>query len=155
MITLAKNKKAMIQTTTGLLVLLVSSGALAAENFKMRAAATKTTNVSRTFIVTDQKIDLQNVAPLDGIAITGTVALANERGLVRVVLVDDKGAEHLVYESHGLLADASTYSVKNVCEETCLLDGVVGKSLRFEIEHATFTLDRVSLRARLWQARLC
>jgi hypothetical protein len=78
------------------------------------------------------------------VAIGGQVSFKSKRSLLRVILLDNKGNEYLVYETYPLITDKNFFSFSNVCEETCVLDKVVPSSLRVEGYGASYTINSVS-----------
>jgi len=100
----------------------------------------------------DTSIPLGMSSPVYGFAVSGDFVLPEDHGVVRLVLVDADGSEHLVFEAYPLIGFSGRVAVENVCEETCLLDGVVPKSLRIEgfdasglVKSISFVKKRVGL----------
>jgi uncharacterized repeat protein (TIGR01451 family) len=78
-----------------------------------------------------------------GLGINGRVRFDSTRGLARVVLVDDQGAEYLVYESYPLIAGGDEDAIGNACRETCLLPNVVPAALKVELVDAALDLQAI------------
>jgi hypothetical protein len=82
---------------------------------------------------------------ITSLSLVGRIDLRTDRRLARVVLVDAEGREHLVYEAYPLLVDRKSLNVRDACEETCLLDSVVPRSLRLDLVDASVSIDEVRL----------
>jgi hypothetical protein len=82
---------------------------------------------------------------ITSLSLVGRIDLRTDRSLARVVLVDAEGREHLVYEAYPLLVDRKSLNVRDACEETCLLDSVVPRSLRLDLVDASVSIDEVRL----------
>ncbi len=67
-------------------------------------------------------------------SIDGKVSLPDPDSLVRVIIEDTAGNEYLVYEAYLLVEGKESLSVKDACEETCLLDGIKIKDVIVETE---------------------
>lgn len=79
--------------------------------------------------------------PIYGLALSGTIKLNSNASLVRLVLVDDKSNEHLLYEVYSLLANKDSFSVSSVCEETCVLEPTKAASIRIQIVDASIQIS--------------
>lgn len=91
--------------------------------------------------MSSQKITL-TTTQINGLSVSGSITYTKEPALVRIILVDVNGKEHLVYESYKLLdaANNNKLSFSNICEETCILDKVTPKHLQIQIQNAKLTL---------------
>ena len=69
-----------------------------------------------------------------GLTIDADIVLPESNSLARVVLIDTGDNEYLVHESYPLLEGAESLSVTDICEETCLLNGITVKELRVDTE---------------------
>ncbi|GBC63295.1 hypothetical protein DENIS_4289 [Desulfonema ishimotonii] len=97
---------------------------------------------NKTF-TSDGEISLFSIInPIRSISLDIDVTLENDASLVRVVLVDNAGGEHLVYETNALLSNSREFSVSSVCDETCLLQSVSPESLKVEVADAIATIRR-------------
>ncbi len=79
-------------------------------------------------------------SPISGLAISGEISLHSDSSLVRLVLVDHKGSEYLIYETYPILAGATQFSVSGVAEETSDLNQVIPFRVRVELVHASIHL---------------
>jgi C1A family cysteine protease len=86
-----------------------------------------------------------NPEKIYGLALSGTVELHNKAALVRVLLVDEYGSEHLVYETYPLIANGKSFSIKNICEETSLLNGITPSSLKVEVLNASIHVSDIAV----------
>lgn len=75
--------------------------------------------------------------PISGLVISGQHTLNSDSSLIRIILLDDRYNEYLVFESYSLLADLGTFSIDQIGEETILLNQLVPSSIRLEIHDAS------------------
>ena len=80
--------------------------------------------------------------PIYAFSVTGRIDLQSNNSLARVILVDTKGNEYLVYEGSSLMSDPRT-DLTNRCEETCALDAVTPDHIKIETVNATVRLTSV------------
>ncbi len=80
-----------------------------------------------------------------GINISGSLQLNSETSLIRVILVDNDLNEHLVYETYPLIVTTNSYSIENVCEETCFLEPIIPRSLKLELINSSIQIDELSV----------
>ena len=79
---------------------------------------TPTTYSLHHFTQDSTVIDLDNTL-LYALAISGEVTLQTEsNSSVKVILIDNYGVHHLVYEVNSLLADTNCFTIENVGRET-------------------------------------
>ncbi len=71
---------------------------------------------------------------------SGSVILYSDTSLVRVILVDTFYNEYLVYEAYPLIVTETSFSISDVCDETCYLDGVYPYSLEIQIVDAEINI---------------
>jgi len=83
------------------------------------------------------------VNPIYSMAISGNVILEKLDSYARIILTDVSGNEYLVYEAQGPF-DSGSFSFENTCEETCVLDGVIPKSVDVELSSATLTISQLA-----------
>jgi len=119
----------------------------AEDAFLLNGEHLKRTVINQSFTGKDNlqgySINLDDHGAIFGAGISSGVTLFGEASLVRVVLVDNVGEEHLVYEVYSLLADANSFFIKNACEETKLLNSATPVSLRFEVFDASVSLQEL------------
>ncbi len=80
-----------------------------------------------------------------GINISGSIQLHSETSLIRIILVDNDLYEHLVYETYPLIVNTNSYSITNVCEETCFLETITPQSLKIELINAAIEIDELTV----------
>lgn len=89
-----------------------------------------------------------------GVSISGDIWLNSDSSLVRIILVDNRFNEYLVYEAYPLLEGYEEFSINKACEETALLNNVTPLEMRVEIIDAVFFLKTIHLSpARLFMAK--
>jgi hypothetical protein len=86
-----------------------------------------------------------NSEKIYSLALSGSIELSNKASLVRVLLVDEYGAEQLVYETYPVIAASKSFSIDNICEETSLLNGITPASLKIEVLNATITISNIAV----------
>jgi len=92
----------------------------------------------------DSVYPLDIKTPIYSLTISADINLKSDKSLVRVVLLDSKGAERIVYETYPLIADSNTFSIINACGETCVLNSVTPVSLKIQIVDATLNIKSVN-----------
>lgn len=70
--------------------------------------------------------------------------LTSATSLVRVILVDNKSNEYLVYEAYPLITD-NNMAVRNACAETCDLNGITPANLKIQIIDALLKIKNISI----------
>lgn len=99
----------------------------------------------RLSILKDTTINLDNIGSVYGFFVTGSSDLIDNKSYVRIILKDDNGYDHLVYENNYLLTDSFDNSFHRVALETKLLDEkIVPKSMGIEVSNATLNLNAIS-----------
>jgi len=90
-----------------------------------------------------EHIDLKNIYAL---SISGEVELHNSNsGNVKVILEDaDQSMEYLIYETYSSLTHDLTFSIQQVCQETCTLPLISSVSLRIELTDAAIHIREVA-----------
>lgn len=81
---------------------------------------------------------------ITGVAVSGTIIKESPDYLVRIILTDNMGREHLVLESYEEINSSDTISFNNYCEETFLLNNIVPDSLKVIASGAKVQLDKVA-----------
>ena len=79
------------------------------------------------------------------LSVTGNVSFAADDGFVRVLLLDDQGRRHLVYEATPPLTPETDYRFADACVETCAMSPTAGR-IEIQVEHATLTLEEITAR---------
>lgn len=91
-----------------------------------------------------EKYPLNIGKPVYSFKISGKADLKTDNSFVRVILIDSKNTERLVFETYPLISTSKTVTVKDTCEETCFLDQVTPVSLRIEKKNADFKITGTS-----------
>jgi hypothetical protein len=82
---------------------------------------------------------------ITGLSLSGTIVRGGDDYVVRVVLIDENGKEHLVLENFEELCDSAKIHFDNYCEETSSLDGVVPASLKIYLRNATLSINSINI----------
>ncbi|WP_157493802.1 PKD domain-containing protein [Draconibacterium sediminis] len=133
-----------------LLVLCVISWASFGQNpdhrFKMIGQNAQSILINQTYSETVEILPFGQIGkPIYGLDATADITLNGENSLVRLVLIDNDFNEYLIYESYNLLLEAEkSFSVKDICEETSILNGIKPYSIQIEIEDAQLKLKSLS-----------
>lgn len=78
------------------------------------------------------------------LAVSGKITLNSPSSFARIILVDEKGEEFLVYEAFGPFDFQENIFTKN-CMESCILDNVSAKNLKVEVENGKVELTEISV----------
>ena len=81
--------------------------------------------------------------PISGLAISGDIKLFSDSGLVRIILMDDRYNEYLVYEAYPILSGSGSFSVVEAAEETSMLDNIIPIRVSFELIDASVHLKEL------------
>lgn len=84
------------------------------------------------------QIPLETKEKIYGLSISAIAELPQSTSMVRIVLHTDKNGEDkqfLVYEGSRLTEESSIVSIKNRCEESCILNGVIPTYLEIQTEN--------------------
>ncbi len=76
---------------------------------------------------------------IPSINVSGSVVLPSKEDYLRVILVDDKGKEFLVFEAYYPLYNLGTSSFENICNETCNLSQINPSKLKIETNISDFS----------------
>ena len=133
-----------------LLILFFIGSALYGQNpnnkFKMEGINPKSIEINQSFSKSAEIFPFdKNAGSIYGLDITANISLQGDQSLVRLVLIDSKFDEYLIYENYNLLAEEEiSFSVENICEETGILEQVKPYAINIEIENATLELKSIS-----------
>ena len=98
------------------------------------------TTVSQTFSQ-DSTVFTFQTKPIYSLTITGKISLSSDfKSFARIILVDQKNREHLIFEAQRPFYSGEV-SFKNICQETCLLNGIVPKQIKTEQEGASVFIE--------------
>lgn len=116
------------------------------QDFTLAGDRSLTVEVGRTFTSTQEIFPFgNNAGRISGLAVNANITLENDKSIVRIILTGNRDDEYLVWESYLLLETGQSVQVDNLCEETCILDGIQPVSLRIEITDASVTLNSLTL----------
>lgn len=123
-----------VATTAPIIPPPVAGGTVAALSLPFDNNAVTTANLN---ITTSTDGDLYNwhTEPLFALAISCSVTLNSTNSFARVILEDAQGKEYLVFEAAGPF-NSGKIDFEKACKETCVLNGIIPKRLRSEIENA-------------------
>lgn len=130
-----------------LLILLFAQQLFAQHDrlFSPKANNLQRISLNQTFSESRFISPFTNLDKIYSLAVSATVELQNKASLVRIILVDEYGAEQLVYETYPLIATGKSFSIQNICEETSLLNGIVPSSLKIEVLNATVDISHIAV----------
>jgi PKD repeat protein len=113
--------------------------------FKMAGINPAKLTIDKSFNSTSY-LDLSGLinTRINGLSISADIRLDGPESNVRFILQDNDYLEYMVYEMYDLLASGATVSVKDLAEETVLLDDIRPGLLRIEISDATVVLRDIS-----------
>ena len=95
----------------------------------------------------DTELDIfGSKSAISGLAISGDISLYSDSSLVRLILVDHTGCEHLIYETYPILEGSKHFSVAGVAEETSFLDQVIPERVTVELVDASIHLKEILMR---------
>ena len=80
-----------------------------------------------------------------GLSLSGSLQLHQDKSLIRLILVREDLSEYLVYEAYPLIVDSNSLQITNVCDETCILEGVAPHSLKIELIDASLQIEEIAL----------
>ncbi len=89
----------------------------------------------------------KDIGLLEGFSISGSIINNSPEYVVRVILKDINGNEHLVMEAYEELYSDNTIRLNGYAEETALLNGVQADSLLVFVSNATLQLDSINYNA--------
>ncbi len=92
-----------------------------------------------------REILLESGSPIFGLTISGSTDLKSEKSLVRIILVDDRNIEFLVYESYPLIANGKSVTFDEACEETCLLNGVRPSRIKIQLHESSIHIRKINI----------
>jgi PKD repeat protein len=115
------------------------------QEFVLSGVDPATIEINQTFTTETEIFPFDKSIPaVYGLSLSARISLENDQSLVRVVLVDRKFGEYLVYEAYSLLYPGLSFSVDNICEETCILNSVEPQSVRVEVIDAEITISSLT-----------
>jgi len=105
----------------------------------------ETIMLKQTFTVNSEIFPFNGkILTIFGLAVKADITFTGEKGLVRIILLDQTNNEYLVYEAYPLLEDKSSFSINNLGEETGILNAVNPKSIRIETTDAIVSVQSIT-----------
>jgi C1A family cysteine protease len=129
----------------GFLSLLISAMfALLSENV-VHATQPRIITIDKVFSESQVMWQFAKTRRIYSLNISGSLQLHEDNSLIRVILVRDDLHEYLVYEAYPLIVDSHTLKITDICEETCVLEGIAPRSLKIEVVNASLQINEVSV----------
>lgn len=115
--------------------------------FRARFEATRNSSVNRLIEKSDT-IDLSQylntLAPIYSLSVDVTIEQPREASFTRIVLEDTEGRDHLVLECDRFRYDQDVVNLREFCQETALLFGIIPKRLKCYVAgNARLTLNAI------------
>jgi hypothetical protein len=113
-----------------------------------------TTSLGQTISVYGNFVKDTLINPFNGydkaysLKINGTIKLATDSSLIRVILIDQYSNHYLLYEAYPLITLSDTFYIHEGCEETCFMDGILLSGLKIEVINASLNLDTIQIIAK-------
>ncbi len=126
-----------------LIISQVSFGQNQDAKFKLEGTNPKTIEWNREYSeYTEISPFNKNINLIYGLAVNASIQVEDQNDFsVNLVLIDNYGNEHLIYDCNELLESSSTFQVDNLSEETCILNGVRPDFIQIETKNATVTIN--------------
>lgn len=122
---------------------IISLSAQNINSFEMQQAITNEIHCKYSFTQRDTIILKDIKKPISGLSVTRQINFMAERSLVRIVLVDIKGKDYLVYENTPYIANANAVYFTKSCRETSLLHAVTPYALKIIVKNATVSISTI------------
>ncbi len=113
--------------------------------FSMQAENAQSISIGQTFTKSSTISPFTTSEAIYGLDLSADISLDHHVSLVRVILIDNNFNEYMVYEAYPRISGKMIFSVKNICEETFLLNAVRPASLKIEIVGGTINLQGISV----------
>ena len=81
---------------------------------------------------------------LFSLTINASIKLNGYKSLARVILETERGEELLVMESYFIMSGDEELAVSNYGEETAVLNGIIPKQIKIQLEDASISLESIS-----------
>ena len=103
-------------------------------------------NVNNSFTVNDTLVCFDSTVPINGLSVTMNVVRLSANFMVRLLLEDIDGRNHLIAESYAELADdTDTLNFSHYCEETGNLSGIYPLRLKVYISNAEVAISTIEI----------
>lgn len=116
----------------------------AEECFRLKASKEEISHiqVGRLFTKSDTIMSLSKGA-ISGLSISGSFEKKSDDYLIRIILMDKSGHEHLVMESYDMLNSDFKVTMDDYCEETAFLEDVEPDYIKVIVNDATLIIDNI------------
>ena len=98
--------------------------------------------VGRLFTKSDTIISLSKGA-ISGLCISGSFEKKSNDYLIRIILMDKTGHEHLVMESYDMINSDFKVTMNDYCEETAFLDEIEPDFIKVIVNDAALIIDNI------------
>ncbi|MEM4663157.1 MAG: hypothetical protein QXM75_03995 [Candidatus Diapherotrites archaeon] len=116
-----------------------------AEYFEAAIGKKKFIDINKNFEESGSYVyDLDIGEKVYSMTLNAKVRFRKETSYVRVVLKDENGIEYLLYELYPLISKANYVEIGGLCEETCVLDGILPKALKIELAFAEIEIKSIA-----------
>jgi len=111
------------------------------KDFKITGKKPTTVQISKAYSAdADLSPFGSKAVPVYGLALTADVTFTSDKGVVRVIMLDENYQEYLVTESYPLLDQSGQVSLDAIGEETSGLAGIKPLLLRVEVKDASVNI---------------
>jgi len=112
--------------------------------FEMVFPKNATISINQNFSKSTTINPFKQKESLFSLAITASIKLNGYKSLARVILETENGEELLVLESYFIMSGDEEMAVSNYGEETAMLNGIIPKQIKIQMEDASISLESVS-----------
>ncbi len=102
-------------------------------------------SLEKTFTKSITFSPFKTIDKVYGIDLSADITLNHYVSLVRVILVDDKAGEYMIYEAYPRITGTKSLSIENICEETYLLNGKKPALIKLEIIDGSITINKFNI----------
>lgn len=103
----------------------------------------------------DTAINFQDCRqPIFGLSIDLDIAKKKENFLVRIMLEDSNGQSYLVSESYKEISQEGLLGLRNYCEETAVLKGILPNKLYVYVDNASIRIKKIHMQTAVGQRAL-
>jgi len=103
-----------------------------------------TTEINQDYLKSTQINPFKPNESLFSLTINANIKLNGYKSLARVILETESGHELLVMESYFIMSGNEEIIISNYGEETAILNGVVPKLIKIQLEDASISLESIS-----------
>jgi len=97
-----------------------------------------------TILTEDAQLEIfKSHVTISGLAFSGDLVLHADSSLIRMILVDERSNEYLIYEAYPILAGSNQFSIADIAEETSSLNQVIPNRVNVEFVDASIHLKEI------------